>query len=63
LFITVVGDTGALGLGQALADLGDQRGALLVAHRIFGDIDAAKLCRIDGLSSEGLSVIAGDDPG
>ena len=44
-----------MGLGQALVDLGDQRGALLVANRIFGDIDNAKNSPIDGLSSVGLT--------
>lgn len=45
---------GALGLGQALADMGDQRTGMKIAKRIFADIDAARNSSIDGLSTTGL---------
>jgi ABC-type multidrug transport system fused ATPase/permease subunit len=45
---------GALGLGQALNDLGDQTAGLLAAKRIFSAIDAGKASPIDGLSETGL---------
>ena len=45
---------GALGLGMALNDLGDQNQGLQAAHRVFKLIDDGKSCSIDGLSMEGL---------
>ena len=45
---------GALGLGQALNDLGDQTAGLQAAKRIFSAIDAGKASPIDGLSETGL---------
>jgi ATP-binding cassette subfamily B (MDR/TAP) protein 1 len=44
---------GALGLGQALNDLGDQKEAVMAAQRIFTAIDEGKASPIDGLSKEG----------
>lgn len=44
---------GALGLGQALNGLGDQRKGLLAAQRIFRIIDEGKGSLIDGLSDLG----------
>lgn len=46
---------GALGLGQALADLGDQKAALLAADRIFQSIDDGKQSPIDGISIKGVT--------
>ena len=45
---------GALGLGQALTDLGDQKAGLLAAKRIFKAIEQGEKSPIDGLSSSGL---------
>jgi ATP-binding cassette subfamily B (MDR/TAP) protein 1 len=45
---------GALGLGQALNDLGDQKEGMMAANRIFSAIDAGKASPIDGLSDKGL---------
>jgi hypothetical protein len=44
---------GALGLGQALNDLGDQKEGLMAAQRIFRAIDEGKASLIDGLSDLG----------
>jgi len=44
---------GALGLGQALNDFGDQKQGLQAAARIFQSIEESKLSPIDGLSTEG----------
>eukprot|EP01033_Poteriospumella_lacustris_P015765 gene15764-11286_t len=44
---------GALGLGQALSDMGDQKAAFLAADRIFRCIDEGKQSSIDGLSTDG----------
>lgn len=46
---------GALGIGQALIDLGDQEEGLAAARRIFRALDEAKLDKLDGLSTEGES--------
>ena len=45
---------GALGLGQALADMGDQKAAMIVARRIFADLDDSHASPIDGLSTKGV---------
>ena len=45
---------GALGLGQAMNDIGDQKEGLLAAKRIFDSIDAGAASTIDGLSKTGL---------
>ena len=45
---------GALGLGQAMNDLGDQKLGLQVAGRIFRSIEDGKNSPIDGLSKEGI---------
>lgn len=44
---------GALGLGQALNDIGDQKEGIAAAKRIFDVIDASKASPIDGLSKQG----------
>jgi ATP-binding cassette subfamily B (MDR/TAP) protein 1 len=44
----------AIGLGQALLGLGDQKEGLLAAQRIFNSIDAGINSTIDGLSKGGL---------
>jgi hypothetical protein len=44
---------GAMGLGHAMADLGDTTLAITVADRIFRDIDEGKNSDIDGLSTVG----------
>ena len=46
---------GALGIGQALIDLGDQEEGLAAARRIFLALDEAKLDKLDGLSTSGVS--------
>jgi ABC-type multidrug transport system fused ATPase/permease subunit len=46
---------GALGLGQALADLGDQKAALQAADRIFESIEQGKQSPIDGISIAGAT--------
>lgn len=46
---------GALGIGQALIDLGDQDEGLAAARRIFRALDEAKLDPLDGLSTDGIS--------
>lgn len=46
---------GALGIGQALIDLGDQDEGLAAARRIFRALDEAKLDPLDGLSTQGIS--------
>jgi ATP-binding cassette, subfamily B (MDR/TAP), member 1 len=46
---------GALGLGQALSDLGDQKQALQAADRIFQNIDDGKNSPIDGISTKGIT--------
>lgn len=48
---------GALGLGQALSDLGDQNAAIQAADRIFRSIEAGKDSPIDGLSTKGLTPV------
>eukprot|EP01040_Poterioochromonas_malhamensis_P002792 gene2792-2974_t len=45
---------GALGLGQALADGGDQKAGIRIADRIFRDIDEGNNSPIDGLSVKGV---------
>lgn len=44
---------GALGLGQALVDMADQKSGLFAAKRIFDAIEQGKNSPIDGLSDEG----------
>ncbi len=44
---------GALGIGHALIDLGDQDEGLVAARRIFRALDEAKLDPLDGLSTSG----------
>ena len=44
---------GALGLGQALTDLGDQKAGLMAAKRIFTASKESKESSIDGLSEKG----------
>lgn len=44
---------GALGIGQALIDLGDQEEGLAAARRIFLALDEAKSDKLDGLSTTG----------
>jgi ATP-binding cassette, subfamily B (MDR/TAP), member 1 len=44
----------AIGLGQAMNGLGDQKEGLLAAKRIFASIDAGKASAIDGLSQDGI---------
>ena len=44
-----------LGLGTALADMGDQKEGLKAAARIFRIIDEGKRSPIDGLSIAGTS--------
>jgi ATP-binding cassette subfamily B (MDR/TAP) protein 1 len=46
---------GALGLGQALADMGDQKAGVEIADRIFQQIDDGKNSPIDGLSVNGVT--------
>ena len=46
---------GALGLGQALSDLGDQKAALQAADRIFKNIEDGKKSSIDGISIAGTT--------
>lgn len=45
---------GALGLGQALTDLGDQKAGVLAARRIFKSVEEGEASPIDGLSITGL---------
>jgi ATP-binding cassette subfamily B (MDR/TAP) protein 1 len=44
---------GALGLGQAFNDLGDQKEGIKAAKRIFQAVDEGILSPIDGMSTEG----------
>lgn len=44
---------GAMGLGMAMTDMGDQKEGLMAAYRIFSTIDSAKNDPQDGLSQEG----------
>jgi ATP-binding cassette subfamily B (MDR/TAP) protein 1 len=44
----------AMGLGQSLHDIGDQKLGLQAAGRTFKAIDEGKVSPIDGLSREGL---------
>jgi ATP-binding cassette, subfamily B (MDR/TAP), member 1 len=44
---------GALGIGQAMIDLGDQDAGLAAARRIFRALDEAKADPLDGLSIAG----------
>jgi ATP-binding cassette subfamily B (MDR/TAP) protein 1 len=46
---------GALGLGQALTDMGDQTAAVEIAGRIFSEIDEGNNSPIDGLSINGIT--------
>jgi ATP-binding cassette subfamily B (MDR/TAP) protein 1 len=46
---------GALGLGQALTDMGDQAAAVEIADRIFREIDEGHSSPIDGLSINGIT--------
>lgn len=46
---------GAMGMGSALNDIGDQSKGMRAAARIFKDCDAADQSPIDGLSREGIS--------
>lgn len=46
---------GALGLGNALADMGDQKAAVLIADRIFKNINEGKNSPIDGISTKGVT--------
>jgi ATP-binding cassette subfamily B (MDR/TAP) protein 1 len=45
---------GALGLGQAFTDMGDQKEGVKAARRIFQAVDEGILSPIDGLSVEGV---------
>ena len=45
---------GALGLGQAFVDIGDQKEGLKAAKRIFEAVDNGRNSAIDGLSIEGI---------
>jgi ATP-binding cassette subfamily B (MDR/TAP) protein 1 len=45
---------GALGLGAALADVGDQKAGLLASKRIFKSVEEGKLSPIDGLMTSGV---------
>jgi ATP-binding cassette subfamily B (MDR/TAP) protein 1 len=45
---------GAMGLGMALADLGDQKVGVLTADRIFKSIDEASTSPIDGVAIKGV---------
>jgi len=49
---------GALGLGNAMADMGDQKAAMLSADRIFRSINEGKSSPIDGLSTNGITPAA-----
>ena len=49
---------GALGLGQAMSDLGDQKAAIMAASRIFKLIDESAESPIDGLSNTAGTVPA-----
>ena len=49
---------GALGLGQALADVGDQKEGVLAAHRIFKAVEEGHNSPIDGLSDNNLERLA-----
>jgi ATP-binding cassette subfamily B (MDR/TAP) protein 1 len=53
---------GALGLGQALSDMGDQKAAFLAADRIFRCIDEGKSSSIDGLSTSGVIPSKKEEP-
>ena len=44
---------GAMGMGSALADLGDQEEGLLAANRIFQAVEDSEKSPIDGLSESG----------
>jgi len=44
---------GAMGLGMAMTDMGDQKEGVMAAYRIFSTIDSAKNDPQDGLSQEG----------
>lgn len=46
---------GALGLGQALTDMGDQKAGIEIAARIFKEIDEGNNSPIDGLSVTGIT--------
>ena len=50
---------GALGLGQAMTDLGDQKAGIRAARRIFKSIADGKSSPIDGLSTQGVKPEAG----
>ena len=45
-----------MGMGSALADMGDQKLGLQAADRIFKAVEAAENSPIDGLSSEGQRI-------
>jgi ATP-binding cassette subfamily B (MDR/TAP) protein 1 len=45
---------GALGLGQAMTDIGDQKSGLQAAKRIFTSIEEGENAPIDGLSTTGI---------
>ena len=45
---------GALGLGQALADIGDQKAGIEAAERIFQAVEDGKESSLDGLSTSGF---------
>ena len=45
---------GALGLGQAMTDIGDQKSGLQAAQRIFTSIEEGERSPIDGLSTQGI---------
>lgn len=47
----------ALGLGQAMIDLGDQNQGLLAAQRIFQSVDNASCDPLDGLSTSGVQLV------
>ena len=50
---------GALGLGQAMSDIGDQKAGIRAARRIFKSIEDGKNSAIDGLSTQGFKPVAG----
>jgi hypothetical protein len=52
---------GALGLGQAMTDMGDQKTGLQAAKRIFQAIEGGRASPIDGLSDVGTIPTARSD--
>lgn len=53
---------GALGLGQALTDIGDQTAGIEVAGKIFAEIEESAKSKIDGLSdTQGLIPLSANE--